>query len=835
MTTPAPSQTPRRNDGGAGVTRPGSAGMAPGASRPGFMGEADEGAPKCRCGESAVKRTVRKEGPNKGKEFFVCRKPQGGQCRYFEWASTVVAAARREGGGWNKGKWDGGKRDGRGWERMSRGEGKREGEQIGGVMKRPRSGSGGQVEVGLESMDALSFQLGFNSSDELKAAVKEFEGLKCQKTGFLGVEKFVVPVDKMTELENYLEATSGVSVVYKIPRTTIARIIAFRDAERKRENSGDVVKTSLDKILPSIMCEKLMDFQWDGIHFALKRGCRCLIGDDMGLGKTIQAIAVAKVYMADWPLLIVCPSSLRLNWKEELLRWLEDEVREFEINVIMTGKDIENPIERVNIVSYDLLRKIPAHSLRLCKFIVADESHYLKSMSAKRSQALTPLIKEAKRALLLSGTPALSRPVELFPQINAICPILFPLYQEFVQRYCAAHMGRFGYDVSGASNLDELHTLLRGSVLIRRKKEEVLSQLPEKQRQVIWVQTKPVIMRKISQSMAELEVAKAAADNARSEAESAKLQNAVKKIQNELYSTTGEAKLDSVMEFCKDTAETGCKFIVFVHHAEVMDRLDEYVSTKLRLGRIRIDGNTAQGARQSLCREFQEHQTCRVALLSITAAGVGLTLTKATVVLFAELYWNPGSLLQAEDRAHRIGQRDCVLVKYLLAKQTLDEPMWNTVRRKLTVVGHSLTGAAARMDLTENKDSKEPKKEAIENFFKPRATQAKVTSREAKDDDEAIEIVDEPIQTPYNSLSVESAERRPNKAAQDEIVFPMSLSELEVMSDVPEEVGGHIERNRHPDDVDLAKARARQAQMDADIALAQKLQAQFDSEAEQLD
>lgn len=784
---------------------------------------AEEGGPKCRCGEHAVKRTVRKEGPNKGKEFFVCRKPQGEQCRYFEWASAVVAGSKRGGDAWDKGNWEVGKREavrqGRGDESQS--------------VKRPRSGGSGEIEVTLESMDAVSFQLGFNVSKKLKRVVMNFEGLRSQKTGFLGVEKVVVQIERMAEFEMYLEASTGMGLMYKIPQTSMARIIAFREAERNREHTGDVVKTSLDKILPPIMCEKLMDFQWDGIHFALKRGGRCLIGDDMGLGKTIQAIAVAKVYKADWPLLIVCPSSLRLNWKEELLRWLEDDLQEFEVNVIMTGKDIENPFERVNIVSYDLLRKIPAHSLHLCKFIIADESHYLKSISAKRSQALTPLIKAAKRALLLSGTPALSRPVELFPQINAVCPVLFPYYQEFVQRYCAAHMGRFGYDVSGASNLDELHILLRGSVLIRRKKEEVLSQLPEKQRQVIWVQTKAASMRKVAHSMAEFEAVKAAADNANSEAESATLQNAVKKVQNELYALTGEAKLDSVMEFCKDTAETGCKFIVFVHHAEVMDQLDDYISTKLKLSRIRIDGKTAQGARQGLCRDFQEDPSCRVALLSITAAGVGLTLTKATVVLFAELYWNPGSLLQAEDRAHRIGQRDCVLVKYLLAKQTLDEPMWNTVRRKLTVVGHSLTGAAARMDLTENKDTKEPTEGRTEQFLKPKSNLEKNGTRRTTDDDDVVEIVDEPTPTPHSSLSAEDAKQQSNKTAKNEIVFPTSLREVEVVS-LPSHTEGYLSEVCSLHDLDLKQARTRQAQVDADVAFAQKLQAQFDAEAELL-
>lgn len=772
--------------------------------------------PKCRCGEAAVKRTVKKKGPNRGREFFVCNKPQAEQCRFFEWAastSTGIHTIQMRGSRVDQG-------------RRARSNSPDALEEE--VVKRLRSGVGVVLELELESIDKLTFRRGFNWTDEMKRQIKGFQGLECKKTEFLGVQKVILPIDKVHEFERFVEANLHVTVEYKIPRSCVGSVLAYRESEKRREMSGDVVKVSLDKVLPRIMCDKLMDFQWEGIHFALKKGGRCLIGDDMGLGKTLQAIAIARVYVADWPMLIVCPSSLRLNWKEELLRWLEDDLQDYEINVIMSGKDIEKPMQRVNIVSYDLLRKVATHSLRLCNFIIADESHYLKSMSAKRSQALTPVLKGARRALLLSGTPALSRPVELFPQINAISPTLFPKYQDFVRRYCNAHMGRFGLDVSGASNLDELHTLLRGSLLIRRKKEEVLNQLPEKQRQIIWVQTKSKIMSKVSKTMARFEAAKAEADNASSEREAFRLSNVVKGIQNELYNLTGEAKLEAVMEFCKDTAETGCKFIVFMHHGEVMDKLDDYCTKKLKLGRIRIDGKTAQGLRQGFCREFQENPECRVALLSITAAGVGLTLTKATVVVFAELYWNPGSLLQAEDRAHRIGQRDCVLVKYLLAKKTLDESMWSTVRRKLTVVGHSLTGSAARMELTE-KESKKPSaacKGSIANIFRPNSAQ----ERDDPGDDDVIEVVIEPTQTVQSVTQTQNSLQPTEKISRQGSVFPTSLSELEAS---PRPCS--IAANDHhefgiPTDADLDEALTKKAQMDADIAFARKLQAQFDAE-----
>lgn len=831
--------------GSASGSRPGSAGSTcqsiangvdpfKGASsgagaRPSLAGgtpttNSDGDAPKCRCGNDAVKRTVRKDGANKGKHFWVCLKPQGEQCGFFEWAAPSVSAPRDQ-----RQNAPSLGQDGASFGQQKRpANGFKSGAPNESMNKKPRNSLRNEISVDLEEIAVLSFKLHMNSPGELKDAVQRFDKAKITKTSFLGVEKVTIPIDSIVTFETYMEANAGTRLSFNIPRELISRITEYRMAERRREAQGDIITRSLEGVLPEVMCEKLMEFQWEGIHFALKRGGRCLIGDDMGLGKTLQAIAVAKIYVKDWPLLIVCPSSLRLNWKEELLRWLEHDIDEEDILVIMTGRDIDRPLRRVNIVSYDLLRKIPPTFLRRCQFIIADESHYLKSMTAKRSQALTPLIKNAKRALLLSGTPALSRPVELFPQINAISPILFPRYQDFVERYCAAHVGRFGYDVSGASNLDELHTLLRGSLLIRRKKEEVLSQLPDKQRQVLWVQTKPKAMKDVAKAMDSLEDLKQAARNPSSEGHAKKLELEIKGTQNELYKLTALAKIESVTEFCKDTAETGCKFIVFLHHKEVMEQLDEYLTKKLKLGFIRIDGSTPQGNRQMLCRKFQEDPRCRVALLSITAAGVGLTLTKATVVIFAELYWNPGSLLQAEDRAHRIGQRDCVLVKYLLARQTLDESMWSTVRRKLTVVGHSLTGTAARMDLTENKEGPEARKGTISSFFKLKPKPAAVKSALDTQTDDVIEIEDNDSHTPHVIIDVHERSGRTTISSATDDMFPTSLRDIDApfMSAVSED-------RVHEDlvyDVDLDAARIQQAQIDADIALARKLQAQFDAE-----
>lgn len=709
-----------------------------------------------------------------------------------------------------------------------------------GPAKRPRTEPAPtRLQIKLNDVQSVSLALRLTHPQPIKDAVQRFSGAApAKEKNKFGEVLVTIPVERVCEFDTYIRAHAPVELVYEVPKSVLERIAKFQTEEKARERAGDIVTRPLDELLPTKLAESLMQFQWHGVHFALKRGGRCLIGDDMGLGKTIQAIAIARVYMSDWPLLIVCPSSLRLNWKEELLRWLGEDVDESDVHVVMSGKDVDKSVGKISIISYDLIRKVPLHTLKRFQFIIADESHYLKSTTAQRTKTVTPLVKQARRALLLSGTPALSRPVELFAQVNAICPVLFPSYNDYVVRYCNAKQSHWGFDVSGSSNLGELHTIMTETILIRRKKEEVLTQLPEKVRQVTWVETKASAMKSISKKMVEFDDAKAAAAEASTVEEANALGLRVKGIQNELYALAAEAKTQSVLDFCRDTAESGCKFIVFAHHAKMIDSLHDYIQNKLKLGLIRIDGNTPQGDRQGLCKKFQEdNDKHRVAVLSITAAGVGLTLTRASVVLFAELYWNPGTLLQAEDRAHRIGQRNCIVVNYLLAKKTLDESMWRAVRRKLTVVGQSLTGTAARMEAEEGKPTRPPsssggaQRKDAEPFFRPKTGNSKETNSKSKtsldDKDDDVEFIghcDAHVRDTSQTAEerAEEVRRSAKRKAQDELDAMFPSDEAKESSCF----GEHKNNSHKSKESKLMK----ESYIDADMALARKLQEQYNAE-----
>lgn len=208
----------------------------------------------------------------------------------------------------------------------------------------------------------------------------------------------------------------------------------------------------------------------------------------MGVGKTLQAIATQFLYRKDWPLLILSPSSLKYTWRDEILKWIPC-IRLSDIQLFESGKDPFSDQAKIFIMSYDLATK-RADDLKTKKFCasIADEAHYLKSYDTKRSQALSPILADCKRVILVTGTPILSRPSELFNILKILRPDIFVSFFEFSNRYCAPKQSKYGVDYKGSSCQQELHYIMSKYMMIRRLKNDVLTQLPDKRRQKIEIQ-----------------------------------------------------------------------------------------------------------------------------------------------------------------------------------------------------------------------------------------------------------------------------------------------------------------------------------------------------------
>lgn len=278
--------------------------------------------------------------------------------------------------------------------------------------------------------------------------------------------------------------------------------IIFNDEDTKNNASKvliDYENESMKSIfnLPSSMLSNLYNFQKEGIEFAIKKGGRFLLADEMGVGKTIQAIGVSAMFQEEWPVMILCPSSLKYNWRDEILNWLKDIVTKKEVQIIKSAKCEFKSDVKFFIMSYDISIRIHEKiKEKNFKFAIADEAHYLKNRETQRCKLMMPILQKCKRLMLLSGTPILAKPVEIFSLLKILRPDIFTSFKNFATRYCDPKVTPYGIDYNGSCNARELHFILN-NFMIRRLKKDVLSELPPKKRQKVEVQTDKKIVNQI--------------------------------------------------------------------------------------------------------------------------------------------------------------------------------------------------------------------------------------------------------------------------------------------------------------------------------------------------
>ncbi|CAJ1404327.1 unnamed protein product, partial [Effrenium voratum] len=414
----------------------------------------------------------------------------------------------------------------------------------------------------------------------------------------------------------------------------------------------------------------LLPFQVEAVKIGLERHGRLLLGDEMGLGKTVTALALARHFAKEWPCLVLAPAPLCRVWQEHALTWLN--LKPEEVVVIRSSKDVVPSSAQMVVVSYTLIteeRFQCRHDSKDYAVVILDECHMLRGANSQRSKAVGPIAKRARRVLLLTGTPLVARCQDAYPLLNALLAD-FPSPQDFAKRF------------TEASRLRELHVLLT-AVMLRRTKENTLQQLPPKRRQRVVLDMSPP-----PPSEDEVE---------------------------EQCSRLAKSKAAAVAEYMGCLTASGVRFLVFAHHLAMLDSLEAFLRTQA-VPYIRIDGSTPMAQRSRYVDAFQQNQDVQVALLSLTACSQGITLNSASVVLFAELFWVPGVLLQAEDRAHRLGQQahptacrlpaedvgeaSMVNVHYLVAPGSVDERMLAAVERRAkdaaaAVDGRRATGSLA--------------------------------------------------------------------------------------------------------------------------------------------
>lgn len=461
-----------------------------------------------------------------------------------------------------------------------------------------------------------------------------------------------------------------------------------------------------------------LPYQLAGVHYAAQRQ-NTLIGDEMGLGKTIQALGLINADPTIKTAIVVCPASLRLNWSREAAKWL---VRQMEVWIATDTKVACPPTATLAIVNYDRLGKCPELMAREWDLLIVDEAHSVKNPKAKRTElllgkpakrahkgkpateAVPGLMSRCRRRVFMTGTPIVNRPIEMYPLIDALAPGQFGSFFEYAKRYCDARQTRWGWDFTGSSNLEELQQRLRATIMVRRLKKDVLTELPPKRRQIIdlypngssdVIAEEASIYAKHQQAIAE---AKADVELAHAEGDQEKYKEAVEKLRAcqavafnamaDVRKRVEVAKAPKAVEFVAEMLDGGLdKIILFGHHHEAIDIVVEGLKD---YGVVRADGRDSHTARHEAVQRFQTDDTLRAIVCGIEAMGVGHTMTRASTVAFFALPWTPSALSQAEDRAHRIGQLESVLVLHLVFDGSLDSKMAKMIVKKQAIADKAL-------------------------------------------------------------------------------------------------------------------------------------------------
>lgn len=391
-------------------------------------------------------------------------------------------------------------------------------------------------------------------------------------------------------------------------------------------------------------------------------------------------------------ILVICPASLKLNWKKEISYYDNPD----SISIV-DGSGFK--AKKWTIINYDILKNyhyapqkgvkiedLAPSAIDFHKFdlVIADEAHYLKSATSSRSKIFNDFSSRIPNRWLLTGTPITNRPIDFYNLLHICDSPLASNWVHYAKRYCNAKQfsrkttsekSKKKYWVtSGASNLDELREYTSDIMLRRTKKESI--NLPQKT-------VKPIYLSKDSclNYNAYLQEYLDWVDNTDHEENKPKLSDHLTKL-IKVRQVLSFDKMQHTIDLVEDFIDNDQKVVIFSCFTQTINEIHEHFGSKSVL----IDGSVSKERRQLAVDRFQSDDKVKVFCGNIIAAGVGLTLTEGTVVIFNDLDWVPANHAQAEDRIHRIGQTNDVHIIYLLFDDTLDTLMFDSLQAKIKVI-----------------------------------------------------------------------------------------------------------------------------------------------------
>ena len=535
----------------------------------------------------------------------------------------------------------------------------------------------------------------FPYNKELIEEIKNIPGRTYSPTdkGWIIPDQFLIMAAEMIRpyYPFVADTVRDYSTIFTPPSTTIDMTMAKDIDDLDERRSKKVVKEIKDRLQ---MPYDLYPYQEIAVAFLEERdkvSKGALVGDQPGLGKTIEALSWLSL-SPKRPVLVITQASIKRNWYREIEKWLPGSI----IQILNQGKDTIDPDADFVIINYDLIwRKGIEEQLLKRKFpvVIYDEVTAIKEPSAKRTKTAKKIGRRAEFNIGLSGTPILNRPIEFYNILNLIDPKQFTSHFKFGMRYCNGHHNGFGYVFKGSSHINELREQIK-PLMIRRLKEDVLTELPAKSRRTIYIDMPGKYYQDYIAAENNLVETLQALPSGKVSQEYEDSRMWLLSKLNYLRHIVGLAKAEEAEEIIKNFVDAGEKLVVFAHHHDVMDLMDEYL-TKDKVNHVKVDGRTELNNRQTAIDTFQDDPECMVFLAS-TAMGMGVTLTAASNALFVERQWTPGIEEQMEDRLHRIGQTNGVLVHYMQVEHSLDEKMDSLVENKRAVLNEVLDGEINR-------------------------------------------------------------------------------------------------------------------------------------------
>lgn len=423
----------------------------------------------------------------------------------------------------------------------------------------------------------------------------------------------------------------------------------------------------------------LKPFQIEGINKMLSflksdvHGCYNTC--EMGLGKSIMTIAATNELKLK-KVLVICPTVMLYTWETEIKKW---STITRTISIIDNSKNI-NKLADVTIISYGLAAKV-ANAQKLARInwdcLVLDEAHFCKNRNAQRTKAILSVIwPKCYYKICLSGTPFTQGIVDGYTLFSALVPSVFNNFYRFAAKYTYKKVTPFGVQYHGIRNADELKQIIRSKFYLRYKKEEVLKELPNKVYQDIVLPKEYAVKLSDEEEQAHKHYIKLLASAyAQKNTYFPPPPTSVATTRRE----QGLLKVKPIVDFCTNILDSNIPIVLFAYHINVIERYKELLSDYKPAV---VTGAVGASERMSAVNDFQNSKT-NLFIGNIVAAGVGITLTRASTVVMAELDWSPANIDQAVSRCHRIGQKDTVNVYYFTVKDSIDNNMMNVIMDKV--------------------------------------------------------------------------------------------------------------------------------------------------------